>query len=186
MLKTIKYLLMMLGLLLLIPLWAVVVRFQTIGSLPFKLTRLIQYPVIGQYMPVMLFWLACGLIVIILLCLIVIIFWPSQKHQLVFKEDRGTLQIQEKALENFVNRTAQESDFLEEPKVKVRVTARRIKVHLEGSFNPQDVLPDVNRRFQENLKNKLSALLNAPKEKLRITLQFKNVYLAKHEHHRVE
>ncbi|KGH60015.1 alkaline shock response membrane anchor protein AmaP [Oenococcus oeni] len=186
MLKTIKYLLLILGVLLLIPLWEVVIRFQAIGSFPFKLTRLTQYPVIGQYMPIMLFWLTCGLIVIILLCLIVIILWPSQKHQLVFKEDRGTLQIQEKAIENFANRIAQESGFLEEPKVKVRVTARRIKVHLEGSFNPQDVLPDVNQRFQENLKNKLSALLDAPKEKLRITLQFKNVYLAKHEHHRVE
>lgn len=186
MLKTIKYLLMMLGVLLLIPLWEIVVRFQAIGSFPFRLTPLTQYPAIGQYMPAILFWLACGLIVIILLCLIVIILWPSQKHQLVFKEGRGTLHIQEKAIENFTNQVAQESHFLKEPKTKVQLIGRKMKVRLEGSFDPQDVLPDENRRFQENLKNKLSILLNAPREKLRITLQLKNVYQSQHEHHRVE
>ncbi|OIL96774.1 hypothetical protein ATX47_00320 [Oenococcus oeni] len=184
--KITKLLYVVIAIAFLLPLTDLLLRFQSTVSFPFRLTQLEHYPMIGKYMPEILFWLSVVLGVLTILFIITIILWSSLKHELIFKKSKGKLQIQKKAIESFINENAKEDSFIKDPKSKIKITRHRLKIYLNGSFDPNIVLPSENQKFQEDLTHKLTKLLNAPREKIKITLKLNNLYKEEINHHRVE
>ncbi|KRL05167.1 alkaline shock response membrane anchor protein AmaP [Liquorilactobacillus oeni] len=181
--KTVYLILLLVALL---PLWAVIVLFQDTVSFPFYLDKVESYPLIGHYLPGFLFWVSVALGGLVILGILTVIFWPNLHDQLFLKKDSGVLKINKKALESFITQSALRSNFIHQPRVRIKLQRRRIRVTIDGSFSPVVVLPEESRQFQIKLAEQLGALLNAPKEGLEITVRLNNLYKERENLSRVE
>lgn len=160
-------------LLLAVLLFSVAITHQFAADLPFRLIPFIDYPVVGNFMPMYLFW---GSLVFLALCLIgilVVLFYPKRKTSIGFDKSEGQLTLDKKAIEGFASSCLDNSDFIAPPKVKVQMTNKKITVDISGSLKRTSGLVGKTAEFSESLTHKLENLLGVDR-KVKVYVTFKD------------
>lgn len=140
----------------------VMIENQLVASLPIKLMPMTDYLWIGPFIPYFLFWVSGALGLATLILLILVLFYPVEKHTLTLQQsDGGKLKIQKKAIEQFVMQIVQKEPFIDAPTVKVTIRKKTIKVKISGKMRKLLDVPEHQRRLLTDVKQELTNLLGA-------------------------
>ncbi|PNY19227.1 alkaline shock response membrane anchor protein AmaP [Streptococcus parauberis] len=94
-------------------------------------------PFIGKYMIDYLFWGNIVLIVILILALIVILFYPRTYMDVQLTSNNGDLTLKKSAIEGFVGEKVKENDYLKNSKIAVSLFKNKIKIDIKGEIIPR-------------------------------------------------
>lgn len=142
-----------------------------------------EYPLVGDYLPDFLFWTSVGFLVLLVLSLLVIIFFPSTSNQLVFSKEQGKLVVDKKALESFVLATINQEPLISQADVKVRIKRRKIKIMINGNIRDPFYVADKQEQLTQEIQAKISQLIG-PQKELYTKVTFNN--FQKEKRHRQE
>ena len=87
-------------------------------------------PFIGKYMTDYLFWGNIVLIVILIIALIVILFYPRTYMDVQLTSNNGDLTLKKSAIEGFVGEKIKENDYLKNSKIAVSLFKNKIKIDI--------------------------------------------------------
>ncbi|GEQ48776.1 alkaline shock response membrane anchor protein AmaP [Tetragenococcus koreensis] len=142
-----------------ITLFFVIIENQQAINLPIYFISMDDYPLVGQYIQPVLFWLSLVFIVLAVLLLIMTIFYPKKSNTLTIKHENGTLKVQKKAVENFVLKIVSKEPFIENPRVKVKMYKQKIRIKIAGNLRKSMSIPDKQNALVDEVKNEVSALM---------------------------
>lgn len=90
-----------------------------------------------------IFWLALGLLGLLLIAALVIIFYPRQYTEVALEEaEAGRLGIKKSALEAYVRTLVQEEGLMPSPTVKAKLFRHRFKIYVSGKIIPRVAVPE--------------------------------------------
>lgn len=160
----------------------VVVENQQAISLPVYLIPMSEYPLIGSYMTVILFWSGIGFMVLALLALLVVWFFPKQTSRLELSSDSGDLVIQKKAIENMILQIVKKEHFIDHPSVKVKMTKKKIKADVAGKMRPVAAVPERQAELVDKIKTEVHQLMGV-NSSITTDVVLKDLATATKEHH---
>lgn len=170
--KSTKILLILGLILLFFPLFFTLIENQAAGSASLHFMSLGEYPLVGRWMPTFLFWTSVGFMVLLVVGIFIILFFPKAESELVLEKENGRLVIQRKALENFVLQTVKEEPFIADPNVKVKFKKNRIKVLVSGKMRKVFQLTDRQEELTGAIQKNI-AMLMGTKENILTEVTFK-------------
>lgn len=161
--------------LLLLPLAiTIILEHQKGFSIPLYFTKMMDHPWIGPYISYYLFVVGSLFLFMLLVVILVTIFYPNEKKQVIFLKSQGRLMITKKALEGYVSSGLAQEQWLKNPNVSCRLTKKKIIVQIKGDFNRETF--DLKGRSEElstRLTNELGDLLGLT-EKKKFLIYLKN------------
>lgn len=137
---------------------------------PITMQHMSFYPYLIEF----LFWGSGILLVLSVIVLLVIIFAPRKKPEILLKEDRGRLVLHKKAIEGCVRSVVDLDDLMNHPTVKVSTTKRRIKIKIVGSIKRTGNLLGRTDELAEQIRQDLMNLLGIDKE-INVHVAFKEL-----------
>ncbi|MGM0238347.1 alkaline shock response membrane anchor protein AmaP [Enterococcus sp. AZ103] len=159
--------------LLFFPLFFNIIENQNVAPVKLNFLPMKEYPLIGEYIPEFLFWVSLGFMILLLIGLLVIIFFPNASKELHFEKSDGALIVQAKALENFVLTTVQQEPYISEPNVKVKIKKKKIKIKVQGKMRNMFHATTKQEQLAAEIKDKITTLIG-PNEKVFTEVTFKN------------
>ncbi|KFN91644.1 alkaline shock response membrane anchor protein AmaP [Tetragenococcus muriaticus] len=154
-----KFVASILSLALLVTLFSVFIENQQAVQLPVYFISMDDYPLVGPYAQPILFWLSVGFMVITVLFLIVILFYPKKRNTLIIDHENGTLKVQRRAIENFVLKIVQKEPFIENLTVRAKMTKKKIKIKIAGHLRKSMSISDKQNALVEEVKNEVTTLI---------------------------
>lgn len=171
--KSTKALFILALILLAIPLFYTLVANQFVAAGLPALLPLTDYPLVGSYMPQLLFWVSVGFLVLAVVGIIVILLFPGQSASLEIEKDAGNLTIQKRALESYVLETVKEEPFIRDPSVSIKVKKEKIDVLVTGKMRKVFLLTDKQDQLARAIQHNL-AMLVGPNMKIETNVRFKD------------
>lgn len=171
--KSTKALFIIALVLLAIPLFYTLVVNQFVAARLPALLPLTDYPLVGSYMPQLLFWVSVGFLILAVVGIIVILLFPSQSSAFHIEKDSGNMTIQKRALESYVLETVKEEPFIRDPSVSIKVKKETIDVLITGKMRKVFLLTDKQDQLASAIKHNL-AMLVGPNMKIETNVRFKD------------
>jgi len=151
--------------------FSVIVSNQTYVSIPFYLLNLDEYPLVGDWLPVITFYLAGSVFIVLFILMLGTIFYPKKLSQFKFKKTDGVLRITKKAVEGVVSEALIAEKLMENPNVKATMSQRKIKIKVKGDFQIFSDLYGKTDQWSKNLETQLHDLIG-PDVKILIKIKF--------------
>lgn len=151
--------------------FAVLTFYQNAENLSFRFIPLSKYPLIGKYLPNALFWLSIGLIILCLLAILVILFYPKRTAKMKLKNS-DKLKVERGAVKGYVQSLLEQKDFASSPSVKVSMIKRRISVKIKGHLKRTTELYEKNALLEDEIRSSLLELFG-PKQRFNIKVAYK-------------
>ena len=128
-------------------LFAVFVHYQSMYSLHIQFIKFEEYPFIGNYIPLYLYWGSIIGMLIILLIILGIFLRPVEITSVKLNDDKGILEIKKSAIVGIVQSQVAQSNLLNDSKVNVKMYKKKIKVRIIGntSGNNLDIINQTNQ-----------------------------------------
>lgn len=127
-------------------LFAVFVHYQFMYSLPIYFIKFEEYPFIGNYIQLYLYWGSVIGMVFILLFILGIVLSPAEVTSVKLNDDKGISEIKKSAIVGIVQSQLDQSNLLRDSKVNVKMYKKKIKVRITG--NTSDNLDIINQTNQ--------------------------------------
>ncbi|EOT43056.1 MULTISPECIES: alkaline shock response membrane anchor protein AmaP [Enterococcus] len=178
--KSTKVVLLLVIFFLFFPLMHTLITTQYVANLSFSLLPFTVYPLVGNVMGQFLFWTAAGLLILLVICIFVVIFFPKVSNQLEIETDNGTLTIQKKAIENYVLTAVKEEPFIADPNVKAVIKKKKIKIYVSGQMRKVFQTTQRQKVLSDKIKNDLNQIFGA-KQEIVTDVVFKDFREQKHE-----
>ncbi len=160
--------------LLIIPLlFSVIVDNQEVGQFSFVLLPFTQYPLIGEYAASYLFWGSSLIFVLVIVLILIVLFYPHNRTSILFKKGKSELRINQKAITHFVQASLAQEQFIDEPKVKTKMTKHKLKIYIEGTLKETTNVSEKYQLAAKDIENKLQNLLGITEEK-QVKVNLKN------------
>lgn len=155
----------MLFILLLPIILATTASYQYISQRNVQLIPFENYPMIGQYVPYYLFYGSLVFVVLLIICIFIIIFFPNKRQTLQFKKGNGVLKIEKKAIDNFVLTSIKKENYVHDPKVKTKIKRHKIIIMIKGHLLNYPDIEQQNAAFTSQLQQDLEQLLGITEDK---------------------
>lgn len=139
--------------------------YQYISHGNYQLMPFENYAYIGPYMPYYLFYGSLVFIVLLIVCLFIVIFFPKKRQTIDFKKGSGTLKIEKKAIDNFVLASIKKENYVHDPKVKTKIKRHKIIVLIKGYLLNYPDIEKQNAIFTSQLQQDLEQLLGITEDK---------------------
>lgn len=132
---------------------------QRAVGLPLRFTPIYDYPLVGRYMVSVLFWLSALFLALTIVLLLTVIFYPKKSSTLTIHYENGNLNIQKKAIENFVLKIVKKEPFISNPSVKVKMYPKKIRIKIRGVLRQAMSVPEKQQSLVDEVKKEVSALM---------------------------
>ena len=156
--------------------FSVVISYQDYTKMSFYLLKLDEYPILGEWLPIITYYVAVASLVVFFILVLIIIFFPKKISQFMFSKTEGFLCITKKAIEGLVAETLTAEKLMENPKVTAIMTQRKIKIRIKGDFQRVSDLYGKTNEWSEYLENQLHELIGSD-VKISITVKFEKTRL---------
>lgn len=151
--------------------FSVIVSNQKYVSIPFYLLNLDEYPLVGNWLPAITFYLAGSLFIVLFVLMLITIFYPKKFSQFRFRKTEGVLLISKKAVEGVVTEALVAEKLMENPNVKAIMSQRKIKIRVKGDFRIVSDLYKRTDQWSEQLETQLHDLIGSD-VKISIKIKF--------------
>ncbi|MCD1023895.1 alkaline shock response membrane anchor protein AmaP [Enterococcus sp. SMC-9] len=178
--KSTKVVLLLVIFFLFFPLFHTLITTQYVAGWSFVLRPFTTYPLIGDAMGQFLFWSTAGLLILLIISIFVIIFFPKVSNELEINTENGTLTIQKKAIESYVLTAVKEEPFIANPSVKAVIKKKKIKIYVSGQMRKVFQTTQRQQALADKIKTDLNQLFGA-KQEIVTDVIFKDFRDQKHE-----
>ncbi|MEK2456480.1 alkaline shock response membrane anchor protein AmaP [Tetragenococcus halophilus] len=137
----------------------VLIENQQAIYLPVYFISMDDYPVVGPYIQTILFWLSVFFIGLAILLLLITIFYPKKSNTLIIKGKNGSLRVQKSAVENFVLESVKKEPSIENPRVKIKMSKKKIKIKIAGGLRKTMRTAEKQNELVEQIRHEVSDLL---------------------------
>lgn len=144
---------------LLITFFFVLIENQQAIYLPVYFISMDDYPLIGSYIQIILFCLSVFFIGLAILLLLITIFYPKKSNTLVIKGKNGRLSVQKSVVENFVLENLKKEPSIENPRVKAKMSKKKIKIKIAGALRKTMRTTEKQNELVEQIRHEVSDLL---------------------------
>ena len=151
--------------------FSVIVSNQKYVPIPFYLLNLDEYPLVGNWLPEITFYLAGSIFIVLFVLMFVTIFYPKKFSQFKFKKIDGVLRISKKAVEGVIFEALTTEKLMKNPNVKATMSQRKIKIKVKGDFQIVSDLYGKTDHWSKNLETQLHELIG-PDVKISIKIKF--------------
>lgn len=151
--------------------FSVIVSNQTYVSIPFYFLNLDEYPLVGEWLPTITFYLAGSVFVVLFVLMLVTIFYPKKLSQFKFRKTDGVLRISKKAVEGVIFEALTTEKLMKNPNVKATMSQKKIKIKVKGDFQIVSDLYGKTDKWSEQLETQLHDLIG-PDVKISIKIKF--------------
>lgn len=138
-------------------LFSVLVNNQYIANLNFMDPA--YYPLIGQWIPIYLFWSSIFFICCSLIAILIILFLPNNFTEILLKDSGGKLILKREGIEGLVKSSVQEFSFADISKSKVKLSNKKIKIKLFGDLKQQGDTIEKTNELTNKVKNDIQNFL---------------------------
>lgn len=156
--------------------FSVVVSYQDYEAMPFYFLRLEEYPLLGDWLPVISLYLSLVSMIVLFILILITIFYPKKISQFVFGKTDGVLRISKKAVEGIVAETLITEKLMKNPNVTVKMSRKKIKVNVKGDVQIVSDLYGKTDEWSKHLENQLHQLIG-PEVKISIKVTFEKPQL---------
>ncbi|OJG70412.1 hypothetical protein RV11_GL001414 [Enterococcus phoeniculicola] len=125
----------------------------------------------NEYVQQYLFWVAVFFIILLLVLVLGLIFYPKSKQTFYLKENGGKVSLEKKAIEGFVRSKLNETEFVESPKVSVHATKNKLKVMIKGELKRTASILNKTEAVMLEIQNELQQLLGS-QEKVKVEIAY--------------
>lgn len=154
-----KFVIAIIGLLLITVLADSFIRYQAQGRFQFHLLAPKDYPVIGGILPVYFFWMAAVFMVLILVGIIVVALIPKTTTTIPLKQDKGTLTLSKSAIDGLVKASANDTEWLKNARVKTKMKKKKVRVEVTGTVRPTVDTYEKVQRFNKKTEDEIHRFL---------------------------
>lgn len=144
---------------LLITFFFVLIENQQAIYLPVYFISMDNYPLVGPYIQIILFCLSVFFIGLAILLLLITIFYPKKSNTLVIKGKNGRLSVQKSVVENFVLENLKKEPSIENPRVKAKMSKKKIKIKIVGALRKTMRTTEKQNELVEQIRHEVSDLL---------------------------
>lgn len=144
---------------LLITFFFVLIENQQAIYLPVYFISMDDYPLVGSYIQIILFCLSVFFIGLAILLLLITIFYPKKSNTLVIKGKNGRLSVQKSVVENFVLENLKKEPSIENPRVKAKMSKKKIKIKIAGALRKTMRTTEKQNELVEQIRHEVSDLL---------------------------
>lgn len=130
----------------------------------YQLLSFNEYPFIGEYMPQFLFWVSAGCLIFLILGILIVIFFPSDKSELRMDQEKGKLVVQKRAIENYVLEMVREEPFIADARVSTKIYKKKINVQVQGKMRKVFHITEKQAQLSEKIKQNLTQLIGNEEE----------------------
>ena len=148
--------------------FVLVVNYQNAGELHYKLKAVSSYPIIGTYLPAIIFWLSTFFLCVLIVAWIVILFIPLNDKRIVFITSNGKLIISLKSIQNFVLYSLGQESQIIEPKVKIKMTRKKMKIYVDGYLADKENIVTHCDYYSTHIQQKVEQLIGEDKIKISV------------------
>lgn len=124
-----------------------------------------------------LFWLACGFLILTVVALLAIIFFPRQYSELELAKDKGTLKISASAIKGYVSSLVTNGRWMADPAVAVKLYKKRFKVEVAGNWLPLTDATSAAQQLEKEIEDGLKRFFGL-EQKLDFTVKVKEIDVA--------
>lgn len=132
---------------------------SSIYPLPFALKRFRFFSVTNNLMQQYIFWVALAFVVILLILILFLIFYPKTISSYSLKRGNGELTLNKSAIEGLVRSMIHEDEFIESPRISVRATRNKIKVNIKGKLKRTSSLIGKTGTLMSEIEQKVKQVL---------------------------
>lgn len=150
---------------------SILISYQWSINLPFTFLPLEDYPVIGDWLPLIAFYLASILLIVTLISFFIVIFYPKTISSFNLEKSLGHMRITKKAIEGIVKEMLIDKQLIMHPTISVKMTKRKIKIVVKGELATSKELFIQTEHYGKELKNDLHQLIGS-KVKININVKF--------------
>lgn len=162
-------------LLLIVPLlFFIVIENQQVVDLPFRFAPIKMYPGVGPYMADYLFWGSTVLLILFLILILVVLFWPMNRTTIIYHKGSSSLKVNKKAVDNFILAAIQQEDYIAEPRVKSKLKKNKVMVFIEGNVKATTDVSGKIQLFTNKLETELREFLGIEEDK-QVIVSLKNL-----------
>ncbi|WP_206913489.1 hypothetical protein IGL98_003222 [Enterococcus sp. DIV0840] len=151
--------------------FSAIVSNQAYVSIPFYFLNLNEYPLVGEWLPAITFYLAGSVFIVLFILMLFTIFYPKKLSQFKFRETDGVLRISKKAVEGFVAESLIAEKLMKNPNVKATMSQRKIKIKVKGDYQIVSDLFGKTDQWSKTLETQLHELIG-PDVKISIKIKF--------------
>lgn len=156
-----------------ITIYSITVQYQLVSHLPVILYYLSDINGLSFPVSIYLFWSSIVLIIGLITFLLIVLFYPNKQNELVIKKEKGTLIIKKKSIENFILSSLGRENFIDSPRIKVKMTRSKMKVSIVGDIKKTSDLSDKTIIYAQKIKEELQTLIGVTQE-IMIEVTFDN------------
>lgn len=140
------------------------------------------HPVLNLY----LFWASVSLFVLLVGAFFAVLFLPKKEKAVTIKEEHGELKVERKSIESYVAANLDRTQFIQQPKIKVKMTKSKIAVSIFGRFKAYNGIIPGTELMLADIKEDIQSLLGVKDRPIDITVDFVDYVEKKKRKSRVE
>ena len=162
--------------------------YQPNNYLSYKFLRLEEYTFVGFWMPFVLFYMSCFLIIIFIFGIITLFFIPIKEKVLLIKSDNTETTIDMKAIKSLILLELDKVDFMENKKVKISIfkSKKKIKGSITASVLPYYELSMNSEELLDKIISSTSRMFGIPEIAIQFKLNLKPMKVKKIANSRVK
>ncbi|MET3564178.1 hypothetical protein ABID30_003275 [Enterococcus rotai] len=170
-----KFVWVILSIVLLSQLISVVIQYQYMADLPIIFLSLEEYPLIGPFMPMFLFYSGCTLFLLVVIGLLIVLFSPVNKKYLLLKKEYSKITIEQKALESLILAEIQKISFITKATVTVKVFKKhkRLISVIKGKISSDDEAVASLEGLIDSIEGTFEQMFSLPKESVQLKVRLK-------------
>lgn len=153
-------------------LFSVLVNTQYVANLHFINPE--DYPIVGAWIPYYLFWGSILFIILALLAILVVLFFPKSKTQINLRHSDDQLLLTDKAVEGLVKASIQKFDFINDSKIKVKLRKSKIRIDIFGEVKTKSNAVQKANQLAESVKADIQNFLGV-KDAVELKVIFNNI-----------
>ncbi|MBM7690424.1 hypothetical protein BCR24_15015 [Enterococcus ureilyticus] len=170
-----KFVWFLLSIALLLQLFSVVIQYQYIADLPIIFLSLEEYPLIGPFIPMFLFYSGCTLFLLVVMGLLIVLFFPVNQKYLLIQKEHSKITIEQKALESLILAEIKKISFITKATVNVKVFKKhqRLISVIKGQISSDDEAVASLEGLIDSIEGTFEQMFSLPKESVRLKLKLK-------------
>lgn len=170
-----KFVWFLISIVLLLQLFTVIIVYQDVANLPIIFLSLEEYPLIGPFMPIFLFYSGCTFFLIAVFGLLIVLFFPVNQKYLLLKKEHSKITIEQKAFESIILTEVQKLTFITKATVNVKVFKRhkRLIGVIKGQISSDDEAAASLDVLINSIECTFEQMFSLPKESVRLKVRLK-------------
>ncbi|WEV43641.1 alkaline shock response membrane anchor protein AmaP [Lactobacillus sp. ESL0684] len=148
----------------------------------------LSLPHLGKLDPIFAWYLigiSALVLVILIIGIIVLLFWPTQRNFNLIHKRSGQVKVTSKAINGYVLNSLADVPYLSNAKVESRLTKRHVKIKVNGDLGAGEDIANLLNNYLEQLKGDLKQLLGI-EQKPKIKINFTNYHNSEKPEKRVQ